>query len=167
MTFSRGSSQPRDQTQVSHIAGGFFTSWATREAHEYWRGWPISSPGDLSNPGIEPGSPSIAGRFFTSWATREAIIVSKFFFIFGSISIEMSGKVLFNFKHCWLMLLNVGFRFIASKGVWFYFPIGVPTGRINFIFLRLPFKPCYDKSSVDLIWDWFSPATKVCLFRTL
>ena len=25
-------------TQVSHIAGGFFTSWATREAHEYWRG---------------------------------------------------------------------------------------------------------------------------------
>jgi len=25
-TFSRGSSQPRDQTQVSHIAGGFFTS---------------------------------------------------------------------------------------------------------------------------------------------
>ena len=24
--FSRGSSQPRDQTQVSYIAGGFFTS---------------------------------------------------------------------------------------------------------------------------------------------
>ena len=30
--FSRGSSQPRDWTQVSCIAGGFFTSWATREA---------------------------------------------------------------------------------------------------------------------------------------
>ena len=27
--FSRGSSQPRDPTQVSRIAGGFFTSWAT------------------------------------------------------------------------------------------------------------------------------------------
>ena len=26
--FSRESSQPRDQTQVSHIAGRFFTSWA-------------------------------------------------------------------------------------------------------------------------------------------
>ena len=25
-SFSRGSSQPRDRTQVSHIAGGFFTS---------------------------------------------------------------------------------------------------------------------------------------------
>ena len=30
--FSGGSSQPRDQTQVSPIAGGFFTSWTTREA---------------------------------------------------------------------------------------------------------------------------------------
>ena len=29
--FSRGSSQPRDRTQVSRIAGGFFTSWATKE----------------------------------------------------------------------------------------------------------------------------------------
>ena len=36
--FSRGSSQPRDQTQVCHIAGRFFTSWATREAQEYWSG---------------------------------------------------------------------------------------------------------------------------------
>ena len=32
--FSRGSSQPRDQTQVSHIAGRFFTVWAIREAHK-------------------------------------------------------------------------------------------------------------------------------------
>ena len=30
--FSRGSSQPRYGTQVSRIAGRFFTSWATREA---------------------------------------------------------------------------------------------------------------------------------------
>ena len=30
--FSRGSSPPRDQTQVSCITGGFFHVWATREA---------------------------------------------------------------------------------------------------------------------------------------
>ena len=36
--FSRRSSQPRDWTQVSHNEGGFFTSWATREAQEYWSG---------------------------------------------------------------------------------------------------------------------------------
>ena len=34
--FSRGSSQPKAQIQVSHIAGGFFTSWATRESERKW-----------------------------------------------------------------------------------------------------------------------------------
>ena len=32
ISFSRGSSQPRDWTQVFHIAGRCFTLWATREA---------------------------------------------------------------------------------------------------------------------------------------
>ena len=38
---------------------------------EYWSGLPFPSPVDLSNPGIEPGSPvleavsCIAGRLFT------------------------------------------------------------------------------------------------------
>ena len=34
-SLSRGSSQLRDRTQVSCIAGGFFTSWVTREAHTF------------------------------------------------------------------------------------------------------------------------------------
>ena len=33
--FSRGASQSRDQTQVSCIAGRFFTSWAAREALQW------------------------------------------------------------------------------------------------------------------------------------
>jgi len=36
--FSRESSQPRHKIQISCIAGGFFTSLATREAQEYWSG---------------------------------------------------------------------------------------------------------------------------------
>ena len=32
MPFSRGSSQPKDRTQVSCIAGGIFIVWVTREA---------------------------------------------------------------------------------------------------------------------------------------
>ena len=36
--FSRGYPQPRDQTQVSYIAGRFFTILATKEAQEYWSG---------------------------------------------------------------------------------------------------------------------------------
>ena len=35
-SFSKGSSQTGDQTQVSCIAGGFFTSWATRESLYCW-----------------------------------------------------------------------------------------------------------------------------------
>ena len=57
--FSRRSSQPRGQTQVSLIAGGFFTGWATREAQEYWSGLPIPSPVDPPDPGIQPESPAL------------------------------------------------------------------------------------------------------------
>ena len=57
--FSRGSSQSRDWTQVTHIAGRFFTSWATKEAQEYWSGSPIPSPADLPDPGIKPRSSAL------------------------------------------------------------------------------------------------------------
>ena len=35
ISFSRGSSQPRNRTQVSHIVGRHFTIWATREVHRF------------------------------------------------------------------------------------------------------------------------------------
>ena len=57
--FSRGSSQPRDWTQVSHTDSRLFTSWATGEAQEYWSGWPIPVLADLPDPRIEPGSPTL------------------------------------------------------------------------------------------------------------
>ena len=38
-SFSRASSPPRDWAQISHIAGGFFTIWATREAQQPYLGW--------------------------------------------------------------------------------------------------------------------------------
>ena len=37
--FSSGYSRPRNWTEVSCITGGFFTSWATRQAH-----WSLGSP---------------------------------------------------------------------------------------------------------------------------
>ena len=33
---------------------------------EYWRGLPLSTPGDLPDPGIELVSLALAGRFFTT-----------------------------------------------------------------------------------------------------
>ena len=53
MSSFRGSSQPRDGTQVSLITGGFFTSCATREAS--WFGGPGLQLGSLCSllPGTE------------------------------------------------------------------------------------------------------------------
>ena len=52
VSFCRGSSQPRNQTWVSYIAGRLFTNWATKEAHEMmdwfkigkgvWKGYILS-----------------------------------------------------------------------------------------------------------------------------
>ena len=39
---------------------------------EYWSALPFPSPGDLPDPGIEPGSPS-SRRHFAVWGTREAL----------------------------------------------------------------------------------------------
>ena len=38
---------------------------------EYWSGLPFPSPGDLSDPGIEPTSPVLAGGFFTTEPPRK------------------------------------------------------------------------------------------------
>ena len=69
--FSRGFSQPKDWTQVSCIAGGFFNSWAIREAQELleWVAHPFSSgPSQPRN-----RTSCTAGGFFTNWATRGAL----------------------------------------------------------------------------------------------
>ena len=59
MTFSKASSQLRDETQVSRIVGESFTTWDTRETQEYWSEQPIPSSGDHPNPGTELGSPAL------------------------------------------------------------------------------------------------------------
>ena len=73
--FSRGSSQPRDLTQISHIAGGLFTSWATRKAQEYWSEWPITSPGDIPDPGIKQGSPGFQADSLPTELWRKPLIL--------------------------------------------------------------------------------------------
>ena len=64
--------QPKDQTQVSRIADRFFTSWAIREAQEYWSQLPIPSPADLPDPGIELGSPALQAGSLPAELIREA-----------------------------------------------------------------------------------------------
>ena len=59
MPSSGGSSQPRDQTQISRIAGGFFTSEPSGKPKDTGVSSLIPSPEDLPDPGMEPGSPPL------------------------------------------------------------------------------------------------------------
>ena len=72
--FSGGSSQFRDRTQVSHIVGGFFTSWATRGSPRLleWDAYPFSR--GSSRPRNRTRVSCIAGGFFINWAIREALV---------------------------------------------------------------------------------------------
>ena len=59
LSLLRGIFKPRDWTQVSQIAVGFFTSWATREVKEYWNGEVYHFSSGTSWHRIEPGSPEL------------------------------------------------------------------------------------------------------------
>ena len=52
--FSRASSQPREQTQISHIAGRFFTSWATRKLNKQDDNIQPCTPFSVLNQSIVP-----------------------------------------------------------------------------------------------------------------
>ena len=45
---------------------------------EYWSGLPFPSPGDLPNPGIEPGSPALRADTLTSEPPGKPIIALKY-----------------------------------------------------------------------------------------
>ena len=57
--FSRGSSRPRNQTQVFHIAGGFFTAEPQGKPKNTRVGSLSLLQGNLPNLGIEPRSPAL------------------------------------------------------------------------------------------------------------
>ena len=69
ISFSRGSCKPRDWTQVSHIAGGFLTVWATREA--------LYSESIMRNAGLEEAQAGIkiAGRNISNLRSADDAIL--------------------------------------------------------------------------------------------
>ena len=92
--FSRGSSQCRNQTRVSWIAGRFLTNWAIREERSIWRlsilkiyllkDWEATyqhiksemhyQGQGLPDPGVEPVSPAVPLlQADYHWATGEAL----------------------------------------------------------------------------------------------
>ena len=77
ISFFRGSSWPRDRTQVSCIAGRHFTLWATREAPRIleWVAYPFSR--DLPGTGIKPGSPVLQADSLSQGASLAAQLVKN------------------------------------------------------------------------------------------
>ena len=77
MLSCRASSQPRDGTQVSHIAGGFFTIYLSHQGSKRileWLDYPLAR---VSSWAMNRSQVScIADKFFTSWATTEAQILN-------------------------------------------------------------------------------------------
>ena len=75
--FFRGSCQPRDQTQVSCTAGGFFYQLSHKGSPRTleWVAYPFSS--GSFQPRNQTWVPCIAGGFFTNRAIREASVLGN------------------------------------------------------------------------------------------
>ena len=95
MPSSRGSSWPRNQTGVSSIAGGFFTSWAAREAHKMARDPLISwtqavekqrHPTPVLLPGKSHGQRSLVGC--SPWGHWELDTIERLHFHFYLRALE-------------------------------------------------------------------------------
>ena len=72
---------------------------------EYWSGLPFPSPGDLSNPGIEPGSPAFPADALTSEPPGQVLVFIAEFtfkehFNFTKEQLPREGKVDKVFRYC-------------------------------------------------------------------
>ena len=92
LPFSRGSCQPRDRTQVSRIADGLFTSWATRDLLELtpkkdvlfiigdWK----AKVGSQETPGVTGkcglGGQNEAGQRLTEYGQENALVIANTLF---------------------------------------------------------------------------------------
>ena len=69
----QGSSQPRNRTQVSRMAGRFFTVWATREVHKWWK--------QKSNLGPRKhGKQMVTGRGKMRWGIKPFRVFSGYLY---------------------------------------------------------------------------------------
>ena len=99
-------------TQVSSIAGRFFTDWATMKAQECWSGEPIPSPGNLPYPGIQVGSPALQADSLPTELWGKSFIINHFIinvkqwklrlgqWLLGKLSFLKNEKNHFNLCYC-------------------------------------------------------------------
>ena len=112
ISFSRGSSQPRDQTRVSHIVDRCFTFWATREVPELAEThvYRVSNAIQPSHP-LSSASPPAFSR-----SQHQGLSLSQFFASGGqSIGASASASVLPMNIQNWFPLGWTGWISLQSK----------------------------------------------------
>ena len=172
-SFCRGSSQPRDWTQVSRIVGRFFTSWATRKAEEYWNGQPIHSPWDFPNQGVKLGSPA----FQADWILYQ---LSYCIYLYFCVIMLKLTLLCINLRHIQAFVLESSefSRQVAELWAWHFFSPSpwdscslcqqAPVPRI--LCNLSCFAPLYGTSIVLLLWVsfkvmfWNLACLKIILF---
>ena len=73
---------------------------------EYWSGLPFPSPGDLPDPGIEPGSPALQADALTSEPPGKPIVNKKTFI---SLNLCVASSV-------WMAEPSLGIEMYSSSG---------------------------------------------------
>ena len=87
---------------------------------EYWSGLPFPSPGDLPDPGIEPGSPTFQENALTSEPPGHSFLQGIFRYNLNQITHDYTVKVTNKFKGLELIecLKNYGQRFLTLYSTW-------------------------------------------------
>ena len=77
---------PMDCSQPGSSVWGF-------SRQEYWNGLPCPPPGDLHEPGLEPGSPALKADFFTTELSRKpsTYCICVYYFYSSIILIKYNG----------------------------------------------------------------------------
>ena len=81
---------------------------------EYWSRVPLPSPGNLFDPGMEPGSPALAGGFFTIWATK-LLQIWRNWNICLERQMALSNFVLFFFFLTFLYVWSLSIPYITDN----------------------------------------------------
>ena len=149
----------------SRFAGEFFTSWATREAQQYWSGEPIPFPGELPHPGIEPGSTALQadslptelpGKPLYLWCTPISRPQLKTGFVLWTPLCLQFLK--------WRLLLLPLCICLSSPGPGYHCllhtPLPLSDISSTLTWSVCPFFGSWDSSSLTLFWIDFPP----CLF---
>ena len=176
---SRGLSQPRDQTQVSHTAGGFFTIWATREGHWKLEWVAYSFSRESFWPKNQTRVSCITGGFFTSWATGEGncflIVLLAFLvhFFFCCLVIQWLYLVL-GFYYCCFVDVPVIYFWLIITMVLIYSNLYIHVIILSCWSLNLKVnhnKTCSDvlfskqikKIVIQLFWLWNIGCTEMSI----